>query len=135
MKSLIISSIAVSMFMVISAGCTSSQGGGVSASEGFKIETPMFAPKIKQGTTEVVTIKLQRGETFKRDVTLDITSSKGISVEPTQVVIKGNEIPELNLRVKAPKDANLGEYKIFVEGTPESGTATAREITVKVVSP
>jgi uncharacterized membrane protein len=41
----------------------------------------------------------------------------------------------VSLRVTAAKDANLGEYKIFVKGMPETGEATSTEFTVKVVSP
>jgi uncharacterized membrane protein len=91
--------------------------------------------KIKQGETESVTIALNRGEMFKRDVTLDIKASKGISVEPARAVVKGSDKPEVNLRITAAKDANLGEYKIYVKATPETGEATSTEITVKVVSP
>jgi len=107
----------------------------MSGGEGFKIGTPTFDTKIKQGETESVTISLHRGEQFKRDVTLEITASKGISVEPTHAVVKGNEKPDVNLRITAAKDANLGAYKIYVKGTPETGEATSTEITVKVVSP
>jgi len=82
-----------------------------------------------------VTITLNRGEYFKRDVTLDIKASKGITVEPTQALVKGSEKPDVHLRITAAKDAALGEYKIFVKGTPTSGEATSTEITVKVVSP
>lgn len=107
----------------------------MSGGEGFRIVTPALDTKIKQGETESVTIALNRGEMFKRDVTMDIKASKGISVEPARVVVKGSDKPEVNLRITAAKDANLGEYKIFVKGTPEAGEATSTEITVKVVSP
>jgi len=50
-------------------------------------------------------------------------------------VVKGNEKPDVHLRVTAPKNADLGEYKIYVKGIPETGEATSTEITVKVVSP
>lgn len=116
-------------------GCMSTRGGGMSGGEGFRIATPTFATKIKQGETESVTASLHRGDYFKRDVTLEIKASKGISVEPTHAVIKGNEKPELHLRVTAAKTADLGDYKIFIKGTPEAGEATSTEFTVKVVSP
>jgi uncharacterized membrane protein len=116
-------------------GCESPRGGGMSGGEGFKIVTPTLGVKIKQGETESVTVSLNRGEFFKRDVTLEIKASKGISVEPTQAVVKASEKPDVNLRVMAAKDAALGEYKIFVKGTPATGEATSTEITVKVVTP
>lgn len=127
--------IATLLFMTVSLGCESPRGGGISSGEGFKIGTPILDTRITQGETVSVTISLNRGEKFKRDVTLDIRASKGISVEPTQAVVKGNEKPDVALRITAAKDANLGEYKVFVTGTPETGEATSTEITVKVVAP
>jgi uncharacterized membrane protein len=127
--------IAMSLFVMAALGCESPRGGGISSGEGFKIGTPVLDTKITQGETVSVTISLNRGENFKRDVTLDIRASKGISVEPTRAVVKGNEAPDVALRITAAKDANLGEYKVFVKGTPATGEATSTEITVKVVAP
>ena len=127
--------IAMSLSLMIVLGCESPRGGGMSGGEGFKIVTPTFTTQIKQGETESVTISLNRGDYFKRDVTLEIKASKGISVEPTKAVVKGNEQPDVHIRITAAKDADLGEYKIFVKGTPETGEATSTEITVKVVAP
>jgi len=116
-------------------GCESPRGGGMSGGEQFKIVTPAFETKIKQGETESVTISLHRGEYFKRDVTLEIIASKGISVEPTQALVKANEKPDVHLRITAAKNAALGNYKVYVKGTPETGETTSTEITVKVVTP
>jgi uncharacterized membrane protein len=121
--------------LMVALGCESPRGGGMSGGEGFKIGTPALTTTIKQGETASVTISLNRGEYFKRDVTLEIKASKGISVEPTQALVRGNEKPDVSLRITAAKDANLGEYKIFVKGTPQTGEATSTEFTVKVVSP
>lgn len=33
------------------------------------------------------------------------------------------------------KNTDLGKYKVYVKGTPETGEATSAEITVKVVAP
>ena len=127
--------IVLTLSLLVALGCESPRGGGMSGGEGFKIDTPTFTTQIKQGETASVTISLNRGEYFKRDVTLDIKASKGISVEPAQAVVKGNEKPDVALRITAPKDANLGEYKVYVKGTPATGQPTSTEITVKVVSP
>lgn len=107
----------------------------MSGGEGFRIVTPPLTTQIKQGETQSVKITLNRGKYFKRDVTLDIKASKGISVEPATALVRGNEKPDVSLRITAAKDADLGEYKIFVKGTPETGEATSTELTVKVVSP
>ncbi|MGA2266341.1 MAG: hypothetical protein ABSH10_07925 [Phycisphaerae bacterium] len=134
MKTTVLSVMALALAIVV-GGCESPRGGGMSGGEGFKISTPTFTTKVKQGETESVTISLNRGEYFKRDVTLEIKASKGISVEPTHALVRGNEQPDVHLRITAAKDADLGEYKIFVKGTPETGQPTSTEITVKVVAP
>jgi hypothetical protein len=127
--------VVMTLSLMVAMGCQSSRGGGMSGGEGFRIGTPTFDTKITQGETKNVTISLNRGEFFKRDVTLDIKASQGISVEPTRAVVRGNEKPEVSLRITAPRDTSLGEYKIFVKGTPETGEPTSTEITVKVVAP
>jgi uncharacterized membrane protein len=116
-------------------GCQSPRGGGMSGGEGFKISTPTFDTKIKQGETKNVTISLDRGEYFKRDVRLEIRPSKGINVEPTKVLVKGSDNPEVQLQIAAASDANLGEYRVHIKGIPETGEPTSTEFTVKVVAP
>jgi uncharacterized membrane protein len=107
----------------------------MSGGEGFKISTPTFDTQIKQGETQSVTISLQRGEYFKRDVRLEIKASKGISVEPTYVLVEGSDAPDVQLQITAAKDANLGEYRVYIKGTPETGEPTSTEFKVKVVAP
>jgi uncharacterized membrane protein len=116
-------------------GCQSPRGGGMSGGEGFKISTPTFETKIKQGETKNVTISLDRGEYFKRDVRLEIRPSKGITVEPAKVLVKGSDSPEVQLQIAAATDANLGEYRVHIKGTPETGEPTSTEFKVKVVAP
>lgn len=101
---------------------------------GFKIAVPTYGTKIKLGQTQSVTVSLERGRHFKRDVTLDIEASAGISVEPTTVLIKSSERPEVQLRIAAAQTAALGEYPVSVKGVPETGEATSTTFTVKVVS-
>jgi uncharacterized membrane protein len=96
---------------------------------------PSTDTEIKQGEIQTVAVSLQRGELFKRDVKLEIKPSKGISVEPTHATIKASAKPDMQLRITAAKDAALGEYRVYVKGTPESGEATQVEFTVKVVTP
>ena len=121
--------------LVVAVGCQSPQGGGVSNDERFTIVTPVLPTTLKQGETSVVTISLKRGDAFKRDVTLDIRPSKGISVEPTQALVKGNEKADVQLRISAAKNADLGAYKILIKGTPAAGEATSTEFSLNVVSP
>ena len=76
-----------------------------------------------------------RGESFKRDVRLQIKAAKGISVEPTDVLVKGSDTPDVPLQIAAPSDAAIGEYRVYVKGTPTTGEPTSVEFKVKVVAP
>ncbi len=117
-------------------GCQSisPRGGTVSRDQGFSIVVPSSAPEVKQGEVQTVTVILQRGESFKRDVKLEIKPSKGISIDPTNVTVKGSDKPEVQLRITAGKKADLGEYRVSVKGTPDTGEPTSVEFTVKVVA-
>jgi uncharacterized membrane protein len=120
--------------LVAVAGCESPRGGGISGGEGFKIVVPMLGETIHQGETKTVTVSLDRGKYFKRDVTLDIRA-KGIGVEPMKVLIKASDKPDVTLRITAAKDAALGEFPVHLTGTPAMGEATSMEFKVKVVAP
>jgi uncharacterized membrane protein len=122
-------------FLMAAAGCESPRGGGLSRGEGFAIGTPVPDTRVVQGQTQGATVSLNRGELFKRDVTLDIRASKGISVEPTKALVKASATQDVQLKITAAKDAALGDYKIYLKGTPDVGEATSTEFTVKVVSP
>jgi uncharacterized membrane protein len=127
--------IVMTLALAVVFGCMSPRGGGMAEDEGFKIAVPTFTTDLKQGDRQTVTVSLKRGKYFKQDVTLQVTATGGISVEPNRVVVKASESPDVQFQIKAPKDAALGEYRVFVKGTPETGRPTSTEITVKVVSP
>lgn len=134
MKSAMLLVVTVALTAVV--GCSlSSRGGGLSKDEGFRIVVPALDTQLKQGETQVVAISLHRGEHFKRDVKLQIKASNGISVEPTSVSIKASDTPDVQLRIAAAKDAAIGEYRIYVQGTPETGEPTSADFNVKVVAP
>jgi len=119
------------------SGCYSSseKGGSVLKDEGFKIAAPTFGTEIKQGETQNVAISLERGAYFKQDVKFMIKTAKGISVEPTDVIVKASDKPEVQLRITVPKNAALGVYHVSVKGTPKIGSSTSTEFDVKVVTP
>ena len=119
----------------VSRGTDSPKGGSVGNGESFKIDVPTFDVKVKQGETQSVTITLQRGESFKQDVKLQIEAAKDISVDPTKVIVKASDKPEVQLTITVPKDAALGEYIISVTGTPTTGEPTSVEFNVKVIAP
>ncbi len=116
-------------------GCLSPRGGGMSGGEGFKIAVPTFETEVKQGDRKTVTVSLHRDESFKRDVMLEIRATKGLSVEPTSLLVKASDTPDVRLQLAAAKDAARGEYSVYVKGTPATGAATSMEFNVKIVAP
>ena len=119
----------------ISNGADSPKGGSVGKGEGFRIDVPTFDTKVKQGETQTITIKLQRGESFKQDVQLEIEAAEGISVDPAKVLVKASDGPDVVLTITVPKDAAFGKYIVSVTGTPETGEPTSVEFKVKVIAP
>jgi uncharacterized membrane protein len=126
--------------LMIVSGCytvqsKSAEGGSTLKGESFKISVPYFETKIKQGETRTVSISLKRGDYFKQDVKLEIEAADGISVAPAKILVKASDSADVQLMITAHKSAALGEYKVSVMGTPETGEATSTEFDVKVVSP
>ncbi len=116
-------------------GCSmSSRGGGIDHDRSFRIIGPA-ATTVKQGEVAIVTLKLNRGDSFKRDVRLDLRPSDGLDVEPTEATIAANEEASLQVRISAPRDAAIGEYHVYVKGTPETGEPTSMDFVVKVEAP
>jgi uncharacterized membrane protein len=129
--------IVVTLALVTVSGCQSSseRGGSTLKDEGFKIAVPTFDTEVKQGEVQSVTISLERGVYFKQDVRLLMKTTKGISVDPTDVLVKASDKPDVQLRIEAAKGAALGEYRVSVKGTPTTGEPTSTKFNVKVVSP
>jgi uncharacterized membrane protein len=128
-------SLATLLAVAVLVGCESRRGGGLAKEESFKLVVSPFDARIKQGETRMVNVWLNRGKYFQQDVDLAIRGTQGLTVEPMSAKIKAGDKPELPLRVTVPKDASLGEYKIYVTATPRSGESTSIDIAVKVISP
>ncbi|MFA5251005.1 MAG: hypothetical protein WC454_00245 [Phycisphaerae bacterium] len=134
MKKVIAAMVVLTLVLAaVSNGKDSPKGGSVGKGEGFKIDVPSKT-KLRQGETQTVNIKLQRGKSFKQDVTLQIEAAKGISVEPAKVVVKASDGPNTQLMITATEDAAIGEYKVSVTGTPTTGEPTSVDFKVKVIA-
>ena len=117
-----------------SSGKDSPKGGNVAVGEGFKIDVPTFAVKVKQGEIQAINIKLQRGESFKQDVMLELQTADDISITPDKILVKASDKSEVQFTIEVPKDAAIGKYIVSVTGTPETGEPTSVEFKVNVVS-
>ncbi|MCE5340033.1 MAG: hypothetical protein LLF92_02745 [Planctomycetaceae bacterium] len=115
----------------------SDKGGNVAKGEGFKIAAPTFDTKIKQGETQSVVISLERGESFKQDVKLEIklANGKGLTFKPAEVLVKVSDKSDVQIMITAPESASIGEYIVSVTGTPTTGEPTSTEFNVKVMAP
>lgn len=126
----------IMLSLVMATGCTSTvspQGGVLAENKEFTLVVPTHTT-VKQGESIPVNVSLNRGSFFKRDVQL-VINSEGIVVTPTEVLIKASEKPEAQLQIAVPRDAALGEYRVYVNATPASGKTTSTEFTVKVIAP
>lgn len=110
----------------------SSEGGIVPQNEQFSITVPA-SYTIKQGASSTIAVMLNRGAYFKQDVQLDMTA-QGISVTPSTVLVKSSDAPNVPFQVKVDHDAALGDYRVAVAGTPESGAPTSTAFVVTVVA-
>jgi uncharacterized membrane protein len=119
----------------VMVGCGSPRGGGISADEGFRLDTPFFTPSIKQGDRETVTVSIDRDKYFKQDVRLQAETAPGLRVDPTEVLVRADESADVQFQITADDNAALGQYIVRVKGTPQSGQSTSTEVKIKVVAP
>ena len=124
------------MGLVMVSGCATTQksepGGILPLDEGFSLTVPTTST-LKQGANLPITIVLNRGAYFKRDVKLYVNTD-GISVTPKYVVIKASDKAEVQLQITAARDAAIGEYRVEVKGIPETGDTASTIFTVTVTA-
>jgi len=135
MKTAIVIVMALALTVVVGCQSSGSRGGGPATDEGFRIAVPNTQTNIKQGELQTATVSVNRGDYFKQDVKLAFKTTKGISVEPTSVLVKAADKPDVQLRIEASKDAALGEYRVYVKATPGTGEPTSADFSVKVIAP
>jgi uncharacterized membrane protein len=140
MKRSILGCAAVALAAIV--GCNESpRGGGTGtaagrdagrASETFTIKAPAMATNINQGDQETVKLTVDRGDDFKKAVTLKVDAPKGIEVTLQPSNVKASDPEEVTATIKVANDAPVGDHVVKVTGTPESGAAPAVDFKVKV---
>ena len=135
-KLLVIAAVVALTATVAFVGCKKSPEGGRAGSDVFKVSVPALPTTIKQGEMQVVRVSVDRGESFKQSVKLVVTAPKGLDVDPDSVTVNLGDKGDVQLTIKAAKDAPLGNQKVAVKGTPGAGgEPTSTEFTVTVVAP
>jgi uncharacterized membrane protein len=111
----------------------SNRTGGLTQPENtFSLKPPMLSTTIKQGETHAVTISIDRGKNFDKDVALKFDDlPKGVTIEPASPTIKHGD-KEAKVDVKAADDAALGDHVIKVVGHPSEGPDATHEMKIKV---
>jgi uncharacterized membrane protein len=118
-------------------GCNQSERGGKTSdrtpgSSTFRVNAPVTATTIKQGDKHTVKLTVDRGKDFKEAVTLKADPSTGLSVDLDPKKVKPGDPETVTATVSVGKEAALGDHKVKVTATPETGNATEVEFKVKV---
>jgi len=111
---------------------TAGTAGNTSSSATFDVTAPTLTTNIKQGETQEVKLKVNRGRDFKDYVTITFDAPAGLKVEPATVKVASSDKEEVAVRVTADKGATVGDHTVKATATPGSGTATSVEFKVKV---
>jgi hypothetical protein len=125
-------------FAITFTGCGKSpEGGQPGTTETFTVSAPLLPVMIKQGDKQTVTIKVDRDASFKDDIAVKHEEPKGLKVEFSKAVlgaqtIKPGEPGEILMSISADKDVTPGEHVVKVIATPSKGTATQKDVKVKV---
>jgi uncharacterized membrane protein len=133
--------------LVAALGCNQSEPGGPGAHttgnknpltgapkhETFKIDAPAMATTVKQGDQKEVSVTVDRSKDFKEDVTLTFAADKGVHVSPASHTVKASDSDtKVKVMVEADKTAPIGEAKVHVTATPQTGEATSVDFKVNV---
>jgi hypothetical protein len=103
------------------------------ADDSFDLRPPTTETDLKQGETKTVTLGIDRGKNFDQDVKLDFTGEPmGVEVSAADSVLKAGA-KDVQVTIKAAKDAALGKHTIVVNGIPaKSGKTASAEFTIQI---
>lgn len=133
LKSLAVIFMALTLLTAVGCRTTNvSSKGGFTLDEQFSITVPA-KNTVRQGTETPISVVLNRGPYFKRDVQLDIRTD-GIDVTPNSILVKASDLPEVRLQLAATREAALGEYRVTVTGTPTAGKPAVTVFIVEVIA-
>jgi uncharacterized membrane protein len=117
--------------VLLPLGCGKTTTGGQSSEHNilggakgtsFTVTVPSLPTTVNQGEEKEVRISFDKGKEFKHDVTFTFSAEKGITVEPSTHTIKADDAGgTFSVRVKAAKDAPVGNATVTVKATPSTG--------------
>jgi uncharacterized membrane protein len=120
--------------MAAAMGCNPSGTGGnpTNSKEQFRLTGPTLSTAIDQGATQTIKVTVaNKGSDFKQDVKIKVEAPKGVSVEPSTIVVKASET-EADFKVTAAKDAPTGKADLHFTGAPADGGASTPPLVVSL---
>lgn len=104
----------------------------IAAKDSFTLSMPDASP-LKQGTTQTLTIGIERDKSFDQNVAISFGDlPTGVTLEPSNPVVKHGETGA-QVELSIAEDASLGDFTIQVTGHPTEGVDTSDEIKLTVV--
>lgn len=113
------------------ATATDPDGDPVDPENTFTLTVPGTTTDVTQGKNQEVTLKIDRGDKFKDEVTLAITVPDGVKIQPEKPVIKKGE-SEVNVMLEVADTAAVGEHNVMVKAKPAKGKEVSKGFKVKV---
>ena len=99
----------------------------VTGQDSFNLNMPLLSTSLKQGESELVSIKVNRDKTFTQDITLSLIDlPTGVTTEPASIVNRSGE-SKSEFKLVAAKDASLGRFSVKLNGHPTSGIDASKE--------
>ena len=105
----------------------------VTAKDSFTLNMPLLSTSLKQGKSELVSIKVHRDATFTQDVTLTLVDlPTGVTTEPASIIHRNGQ-SNAEFQLIAAPDASLGRFAVKLIGHPTSGADTSSEFNFVVL--
>lgn len=99
----------------------------VTDKDSFSLNMPLLSTSLKQGESELVSIKVNRDKTFMQDITLSLIDlPTGVTTEPASIVNRSGE-SKTEFKLVAAKDASLGRFAVKLNGHPTTGADASKE--------
>lgn len=144
---IIVTSLMMGVLIALS-GCnpTTSGGPGTTAPDSekpmvgqtddtFRLVLPQMATDLDQGESKTIEVSIDRATNFDQRVSLAFNDlPAGVSVTPSVTAIESME-EKVNITIAAAADASLGDFKIVIVGSPESGGEATTEMKLTISKP
>ncbi len=113
------------------AATVTEDGDPAQPDQTFTLTMPTGATNIEQGSSQTVSIGVDRGEQFQEEVTVTFQPPQGVTIEPEQLTLAAGQ-DEGEVTVKVDPTVQPGEMLIQVTGEGGSGPPSPGQLTIEV---